>query len=652
MARNFKQFAAAIARQWDKISKKELFRVNVDGDAVWAAYLAAFPEGTNPIFRVRTEHDGSYDRSFIRRVGNVVTADGESIWDAPDLAYPYDVVTAALAELLHGREITGIFRAPLRESQIGRESSPERLPNGTTHIWNHFHAAIAPRHRVASPDEAIGEAATTVGVLTRGVREITPAALNTILDLIDSNALYRGAEFRPAVVEFKKLQAAVKTKSPWVLYDSPAARFRNTVIGTLAVDLSDGLDEEAAVSAYEKKVAPENYKRPTAVVTKGMVDQAVKTINELGLEPALARRYARLSDLSVNDILWVANASKAKLRDGVAGLLADVAVAKPSKGAAEAVSVEYLLEVILPQATTCEALFSGRLKKNLVSITAAMEPDAPRLFKWNNGFAWSYNGEITDAIKERVKAAGGNILADLRVSLAWHNFDDLDLHCDGPYGHVYYGNKLGILDVDMNAGVGKTRTPVENLAFNKPRDGAYRIFVHQFNARETQNPGFTVEIENNGQVSQLTYPNRVVGHVEVGTLFLRGGRIVEFTPNPLLRHENRPEDIWGVKTETFVPVATIMNSPNHWGGESVGNKHTFFLLDGCRNPEPTRGLYNEFLRGDLDKHRKVFEILGTKTRCEPSNEQLSGLGFSSTVRETVTVRVTGPSINKTYEVKF
>ena len=35
-----------------------------------------------------------------------------------------------------------------------------------------------------------------------------------------------------------------------------------------------------------------------------------------------------------------------------------------------------------------------------------------------------------------------------------------------------------------------------------------------------------------------------------------------------------------------------------------------------------------------------FEVLGDRTKCEPSEDQLSGLGFSSTVRNSVVAKVT------------
>jgi hypothetical protein len=109
------------------------------------------------------------------------------------------------------------------------------------------------------------------------------------------------------------------------------------------------------------------------------------------------------------------------------------------------------------------------------------------------------------------------------------------------------------------------------------------------------------------------------------------------------------QDVWGVKTETFVRVDTLMLSPNYWGDNAVGNKHFIFVLEGCKNPVPTRGIYNEFLLPALEQHRKVFEVLGNKTMAEPTDNQLSGVGFSSTRNDTVSVKVNN---GRVYNIKF
>jgi hypothetical protein len=123
----FHLFAAALNKRFAEMSKHELFVVDVDGQAVWDAYLAAFPEGTNPIFRVRTEHDGSYDRNVVRKIGNVVYIDksghAQSVWNLDGLPHPYDVVAAQLNTLVQGAKIVSLFR--WKERKLGYVSTVE-----------------------------------------------------------------------------------------------------------------------------------------------------------------------------------------------------------------------------------------------------------------------------------------------------------------------------------------------------------------------------------------------------------------------------------------------------------------------------------------------------------------------------------------------
>lgn len=111
----------------------------------------------------------------------------------------------------------------------------------------------------------------------------------------------------------------------------------------------------------------------------------------------------------------------------------------------------------------------------------------------------------------------------------------------------------------------------------------------------------------------------------------------------------RSKDMWGISTNQWAKVSMVMNSPNHWDGEGVGNKHYMFMLEGCKNPEDTRGFYNEFLSNELMPHREVFEMLASSMKVPYSDEQLSGLGFSSTKKTSFLCKVSG-TFNRTLKV--
>lgn len=674
MIDNFPEFSSLVEAQYNAMSQRELFVVG-DGDALYAAYLDAFPVGTNPIYKERTEHDCTCCRNFIKNIGPLVTfVDGVmvTVWDIINVPEPYATVTRAMADKVRSMPIRGVFRS--KESQYGTEMSRQKLDTNQVISWSHFSGIVHPHHHTNTPDADLGEINTKTQVLRRGLDEFTSQALTTVVALITEDNIYRGAEHLEAVRTFielhnayKKLNSAEsKDEFIWKNANSFVAKFRNTVIGSLVQDLSSGVALDGAVRSFESKVAPTNYKRPKALVTAKMVEDAIKTIADLGIEQALQRRFAAIADVSINNVIWADGDTASQMKDGIAGLLADVI--KPvtvDMGKAIPINVESFISEVLPKATTVEVYMRNKHVPNMVSLTAPVTEDSRSLFKWDNDFAWSYNGDTTDSsIKEKVKRAGGNVTAPLRVSLSWGNFDDLDIHVTEPSGNtINFRNRgysgAGNLDIDMNAGSGHTREPVENICWpkNAIKDGVYVVRVNNFSRRESIDHGFFIEVESNGEISQFSYPHMITNSATVNALRLivKGGVVVEITTDPkVLRGAGSvvPVDVWGVKTEQFVRVNTIMKSPNYWDGNSLGNKHWFFMLAGCKNPEPTRGIYNEYLHAGLSKHSKVFEVLGDKTKCQPTDDQLSGVGFSSTRTAEAVVRVKGPKLQATYNVIF
>lgn len=662
---DFSSFSEQLRQRFEALSQHELYTVAITGDEVWAAYLAAFPEGTNPIFRERTEHDCSCCRQFIRNLGNVVAIiDGavHTIWDDQTAPYPYNIVAQELGELVVNRSIDSLYRTT--ETKFGQIKSNELLADGSVRTWNHFHAPVDKKFQAASPAQVIGDFNTTVEVFHRGLNELTIEAFDSVVELIQGNNLYRGEEFLASVMKFRGFVSAYgllndqqKEVFVWENSTNPAARFRNTAIGTLLVDLSAGMELEAAVRSFESKVAPTNYKRTTALITPRMIEDAMKTIGDLGIREGLERRFAKLSDVSVNNVLWVDGSVQDKMKDGLAALLHEsVAVTAVGKVEATPISIADFMANVVPKAKTISALVRNNLQKNLVSLTAPVHADARGLFKWDNNFAWSYNGNITDSIKEKVKAAGGNTNAALRISLAWFNADDLDLHVYTPGGlHIAWNNRYGFLDVDMN-GMDRhnAEDPVENVSFRSPEDGVYRVAVDNYNSRRSDSKGFVIEVESQGQINQYSSQNSPKGGqtIEIGRILVQGGVVVDIQFVKEMIGGGFTQEKWGIKTEQYVKVETLMYSPNHWDDMAFGNRHWFFMLEGCLNNEPTRGIYNEFLDSALDKHRKVFEVLGAKTMCPPTAEQLSGLGFSSTKGESLQVQVTEGNRRNTYLINF
>ena len=658
----FSLFSKKVHARFVELSKHELFVVGNDNRAFEAHYQASFPPGTNPIYKSRAEHDCSCCKNFIRNIGNVVAVvNGEvqTVWDVTGAPEPYATVAAAMAEFVRRQPITDLFRTKF--PHFGAEKTRQMTDAGLK-VWEHLHGDIDKKHLSPTPEAVAGAYRTNVETLRRALNELLPAAVAETLDLIDSNAIYRGAEHRHAVQAFRDTQQQYRALSLdkkeafiWANAGSGVAHFRNTVIGTLVQDLSEGKDMEQAVRAYETKVAPTNYKRTSALITPRMVEDAMQTIRELDLAVALERRFATISDVSINNVLWADSSVKGRMKGSIEDVLMNVAKKTAAADVkAEPIGVAEFVANVLPSAVGMEVLFLNPHISNLMSLTAPVHADSGQLFKWANDFGWSYNGNITDSIKERVKAAGGNVTnAKLRISLAWYNFDDLDIHVVEPNGnHIYFGNKSGKLDVDMNAGGGQTRTPVENVSWKVLPDGLYKVIVDQWCKRESSDVGCVVEIESDGKITQLAYKKALGKQTPIATVTIKSGAVVKLEIAKDVIGGGISQKKWGIDTETFVKVNTLMLSPNYWDENQIGNKHWFFILDGCCNVDPTRGIYNEFLSSSLEKHRKVFEVLGDRTKCQPTANQLSGLGFSSTRGDTVTVKVTTSKSTRAFNVTF
>lgn len=678
MEPSFIAFRDAVRSQFEKMQKHQLFRVAAPGDRLWETYLASFPPGTNPIFKTRGEHDCQCCRAFIRSVGNAVAIlDGRivTIWDVPHFGNFWDAVAHGMAKETRAHPIENVFLA--ETNSAGKEKSAvELVPGSAITTFNHFHAPIAKNHICKADAIApkLSEIRMSHGVLLRSLLEISWDAIETVQDLISQNSLYRGEENRFAVDQFAKLHKsfqslddAGKTLKAWEevqTLPSSVSRFKNTAIGTLLVDLSEGKDLEASVRSFETKVAPMNYKRPTAVVSKAMIEKAREKIAELGLNSALERRYAKIEDITVNNVLFVDRAARKKMNGSVFDEIASSVVPQIPKhlDRIEEIPIEAFIRNVLPKAERIELLLENKLANNCVSLIAPADPSAKGMFKWGNNFSWSYTGDMADSIKERVKKAGGSIVGDLRCSLSWFNYDDLDLHMREPNGYlIYFGNKHsfspsnGKLDVDMNAGTGSTRSAVENIIYsnrNRMQSGTYLLQVNNFAKRESIDVGFEVEIEFDGEVTNVEFSQALPhGHtINVAEIKLENGKF-EITRTLGQNGAGKVKNIWGLSSQHFHRTSAILLSPNHWDDRAVGNKHYFFMLDGCKNEGTARGFFNEFLAEDLNPHRKVLELVGSKMRTDESEHQLSGIGFSSTQRNAAFLKV-GGSFERIVKVLF
>lgn len=669
---DFKILSDAVNKQFSMMAKHNLFRAGVTKDELWDNYLESFPEGSNPIYKERTEHDCQCCRQFIRAAGNAVAIiDNQmiSIWDVEVGGY-YQVVADHMSAMVRNCIVVDTFLH--YERHIGVKSNHQETEDGDIIMWNHFHYNL-PTSYVKSKDDIgtiLSDVRSGFQAFNRSLDEITIDALDTVLELIAQKSIYRGEEHERAVKAFRKYKKSYEEvieceRMEWCWVVSAEAgsmnRFRNSAIGTLIVDISNGVELDSAVKMFESKVAPHNYKRPKALITQKMIKEAEDDFIKLGYEGAELRRYAVEEDLTINNVLFANRDSKKKMKSVFDEMAEDVIVNPRDLKKVEEVGIKTFINDILPKCTAVEMMMENRLENNLVSLIAPQISDSKNMLKWGNNFSWAYNGEVADSMRERVKSAGGKVDGVLRFSLQWNdendNGSDLDAHCHEPRGnHICFRNQLnrttgGNLDVDNIDPRGKVA--VENITWpslDRMQEGEYKFSVHQYSPRNN-NSGFTAEIEYDGEIYSYAY-NKPVRHGEyIKVAHVKFSKKDGLTFISSLPSSQVTREVWGLSTNSFQPVKMVMHSPNHWDGEETGNKHYFFMMRDCINDLPARGFFNEFLDERLTKHRKVFEVMGSKMKTPVTNSQLSGLGFSSTQRNSVFCKVVG-SFTRTLNVKF
>lgn len=677
---DFKKFRALLQDHFNEMVKGEnpLFITNVDEDELYNLYLDSFPAGTNELFRKRREYDCSCCRRFVKNIGKLVAFDDGkmiTVWDFDAKSAKYQPVVDALDAYVKSRTIVNpyfVSRSMIGSGNMfGTEMNYEYDENHKdVHTWDHFAVKIPQRFVVRSDDVAtkMAQWRDSANVYKRSLEELTMDAVDTVLELIAQNSLYRGKEFENAVKVFKtnKIEydnTPTENKAAYVWLapawsDMGQLRIRNTAIGTLLVNLSDGMNVDAAVTAFEKVVAPANYKRPKAIFTKKMLEDAQKTVTELGYMSSLGRRFATLDDITANNILFANRDAVPRIAGATnpfEAMAKTVAIDPKKFGRAEEIGIDKFIKDVLPTATGLELFMENRFEKNMVSLIAPQDKSAPSMFKWPNGFSWAYTGNMADSdIRENVKAAGGKVDGVLRFSIQWNDVpgewdeNDEDAHCIEPdKNHIYFGNKWhprtdGRLDVDITW-PDQGKVAVENITWpdiKKMKEGEYSFYVHCFASRGGKT-GFRAEIEFDGNIYSFNYDKPLHGgqNVAVAKVTLKDGK---FSIKELLPSSTSTREIWGVNSNQFVPVSVAMYSPNYWDEQTGnGNRHYFFMLKDCVNPEKPNGFYNEFLKADLLQHKRVFEALGSQMAVQSVDDQLSGVGFSETQHDSFIVKVQG-----------
>lgn len=651
--KDFDIFSEEINSRLDELIKSGNPIVELDYEgSLFDIYLNNIPEEYNPVFRVNRFFDGSADRHFINRIGNLAM-----ITPNYKLVYLWDFESKTFFESSRKEMLKALKKCKIKNAfltsfdMVG--SGPNKDSKDPRITWTHYKYKTPSEIRCSKHDigDRLGKLNTQYNVFKRTMEECRLEDLESVIELGKDNSIYRASEFLGSLEKWHELKTKYNKKPSdeflWfnVIKEGIYICYRNTVVGSLIEDLYNGVDLEKAVKSYESKVAPSNYKRPKALVTSKMVEDARAKLEEVGLLESIYRKAAKFTEIPTDKILFTSQESKSLSVFDDLKQDAELTVKKKlDLSKAKEIKFGDFIK-LLPKVSKIGLLPNSAVNSSKVVLTNSKNENIPTPFKWDNNFAWSYiESDTADSIVKRVKEAGGVVDGDVRFSLSWDNSDDLDLSFENNYYQkIYFGDKRtlgGRLDVDANFSE-IVESPVENIYWsdiNHLKDGEYRVSVNNYMLRSERNQGFKLQMEVLGEITTYSYPDNDLRSVTTMLKITKKGNNIDVTyENPKLIKSN-------VSGNKFIDIKNVIKSPNAWDGETIGNEHIIFLADDVEVKFSVRGFYNEQLNSKLEEHRKVTEILGSKLKIDPvefeSTDTAKGYGISTTSNNVFYLRLT------------
>lgn len=663
---NYEKFEEIVFRHFNSVvaHTKQLYQVKVDG--LWDLYLNNLPEDGRFVYDCRT------CRHFVERYGNLVVINENGViesalWNLSGVPeYFADSVAAMNYAVINAAKVSNVFISDI-----------QNLGTGRTGIWTHL-SVVLPHNmvntsRTKNASQLMAEKREDFNMLLNALNEYPINVVEQAVALLQTNAMYRSDRVLGVAEWFLKVHnslmknsmtAARKTNLIWkAVGEAPNGycHVKSSMIGTLLDDIAAGYSTRVIMARFEEKMNPQNYMRSQSAPTASAIEQAEKLVEKLGIADSLRRRYARFEEV-IDKMMWMPKADVIDIpAKGVktGGVFANVVPKdRPVQNdisldlPVTTMTWDKFARTILPGASKIEAKVEN--PNRFMALVTEAVPGSESILQWNNPFSWYYHGGIDGEIKRRVEAAGGRYEnCEIRCSLIWENYTDLDLHCVTPRReHIYYGDKHdmcgGYLDVDANGGRATTTKPVENIRWaDHAPNGYYEFFVHNYCDRNHRDNPYRVELEVGGKI--YTCDGFMAGTNEKHTVFefdYRNG-VVEN-----LRCGNQVSvsgsDMWGLTVGDFVEVKGILRSPNMWDEKSgsTNGDHMFFILDGCKDTSEGlgRGFFNEILKPELREIRKTLEVYSANTPIECVDEaDACGIGFSKDSEWNVVLKVTGAS---------
>lgn len=382
-------FEMCVTKHYGNLTQP-LFTTDVDPAALWQAYLDGLPEGRRQYYNCRA------CQNFIERYAGLVTiTDGltDAVFDFTTATPPFFRTSVEnMRHLVLRAKVTGVFYS----DEAVCWGTPTNVSKKTGQTWTHLFSprpkSAAYRNGLLSDNQAMAEKREEFKMLKHGLAEYGPAVVAEARRVLASGALYRSekasgmADWLHALHEqLAGVPGRCRDNVVWSAVATAPVGFchvRSNVVHTLMDDIVAGLDFQAVSKRWAEKLHPLQYQRPTAAPKDGAIDQAEKLFDQLGLAPALVRRFAKLEDVLLT--LWTPPPAR-PVPPPMGGIFdhlrQDKTQVTPMTLPPTVMTWEKFRTTVLPTAQRLEALapYSG----SYYGLVTAVDPTAPPLLQWD-----------------------------------------------------------------------------------------------------------------------------------------------------------------------------------------------------------------------------------------------------------------------------
>jgi hypothetical protein len=381
---DYGELLVAVRASFDAAATESTVLFKTDASGLFDLYLSGIPEGERQV------HNCHACRHFIERFGGLVTIDAQGktravMWTPAEGPWFYLNTMRGLAARVEKARVTGVFY-----SQVAVWGSP------MTGEWKHL--AVSPPRSTFNmggkldDNQMMAEKVEDFRTVSLALSELKVAHVAEALRLVRAGQVAQSERFlaplewlhalydRPrGLARENVLWRAIATAPKG--YCSP----RGNVTGSLIDDIAGGLPLADIVRRFNAKVDATVFQRPQVAPTSGNVQRAEKLVAELGIEPSLHRRFARMDECP---LFWYPPVTKAEAKaGGVFGHLETkdgAAKHQPAELPPVRMTWEKFTRTVLPSVTALEVnLLPTSGVGRFIGLTTAEHADAPPILKWD-----------------------------------------------------------------------------------------------------------------------------------------------------------------------------------------------------------------------------------------------------------------------------